>query len=73
MPGTTDKQKPQGSLEAQSDELKLKVMIKPGLKIPQLQKKKKIVKKIQSKPVKKEFEGDSQADIPVVIKIREDS
>lgn len=52
-------------------------MLKPGLKMPQVsqkQKKKVVAKTIQSKPVvKSEFEGDSQADIPVVIKVREDS
>lgn len=78
LPGNTEKQKKQGSLEAQSDEQKLRVMLKPGEKMPtkKVQKKKVVQKPViqpVNTPVKKEFEGDSQSEIPVVIKVHEDS
>lgn len=79
MPANTEKQKKQGSLEAQSDEKKLKVMLRPGEKMPiKKVQKKKVVQKPVIQPVnqpvvKKEFEGDSQSEIPVVIKVHEDT
>lgn len=49
-------------------------MLKPGemLSAPE-PKKKKVVKSIPSKTIKSEFDGDTQSEIPVTIKVHEDN
>jgi hypothetical protein len=47
-------------------------MLKPGEQ--RIHRKKKVkAKKAPAKEIEKEFKSDTQADIPVVIKVREDT